>query len=451
MVFPLVLSLLVLFISVKCIRNYMPFYKPRYLELARKDNQKYEYPTIDNLFEFLSPYEAQQCMIILDNFQGIDVSLNSPVIIRRLVELVATKRVRVKSQSFFHIFGPENLATRNFTISFTCPLSKFLTHKVHLKSVEYGKHEMFCYNLNLQMFWKNSKPWNCFVQIKLFPPDFYFNLHVPLKLYSHHVGDISNYEFVFPNSIINSVQMFIMEQDLTNYQLQQLTNRNNLMCGEVFLRVIYQLNKSQSAPISLSGQIAKIEKLQLMSLCRTVRDAKLSLSKIEKSWASDFTMLSDVTVPGPRYNLIWQLSLFSTSDNVISRMVHSLLDCTNLKSFRQVHSYQTLVERLANGYAHVWISIMKNFTLVDDRQFVQCWSEESSSIKKFIYYADTRLEFDPYIQGILYFPHFPYDPTSQLRFLSCGERGHSSLPFHYLTTVFDEWIWFHIIACSLTL
>lgn len=67
------------------------------------------------------------------------------------------------------VFGPSNCALQNISIihgEISCSLSKFFT----ASAAEWGY--AFCFHLDTSQFLMHSKPWNCHVQLVLFPPPY---------------------------------------------------------------------------------------------------------------------------------------------------------------------------------------------------------------------------------------------------------------------------------------
>lgn len=449
----LILLTILLEISVQFISSkYVRFALEKKL-VEPSERWRFSDTRIDDLNNFVSPYIQSRCLITLTNFKQINLPLHSPVIKQSLIELV--KRYDRGHERPFRIFGPEDLTTRNLTISSgvfnTCPLSKYLTNKTDMTSLGFQKHEVFCHKLNLQTFWKSTKSWNCIVKLVLFPPKFYFEFYIEIKWNENYLGRISEFPYVFPNPDINSIQIFMLEEPFSNRLIKPMYPETYpyRFCGKVFLSATWHNIKVHEYEHVLSQKCGTFEKPQLMRLCKFFRSTYLSTVDLQTHFVSDLSRLPDMTLPSAVYNVI--LKIFApapVADKIVSWVPHIINNCENMKPPSEFDSYAGFVDRMSNAYAHVWLSILQNFTLVDANGNVLCSSAKSDSNEDKLFaksHTHTNLQFDTYPKGLLYFPYFTHDESNQLRFLSCGERGASSIPFKELINVLDTWTWIHIL------
>lgn len=108
-----------------------------------------------------------------------------------------------------------------------------------------------------------------------------------------------------------------------------------------------------------------------------------------------------------------------------------------------------IANRHAQARAHVWASIMRNYTVrKPDRQYrpyLICVNgcEEAAP---FWYLVPTNLGRKELINTGNSFK-FPVAVanTNSLPFVSCGTRGYHSYPIHQLTKVFDVYVWLLLI------
>lgn len=125
------------------------------------------FPSLKSLAELMHPFDFTHCLIFIDNPRMVDYSIEN-----RYPAPIAAKF----AGEYQVIFGPQNLASRNFTstledgrIAFPCRNSKyFLLFKPSSQSKD------ICFRLNLAKFWRNTRPISCILQLGLFPPRYYY-------------------------------------------------------------------------------------------------------------------------------------------------------------------------------------------------------------------------------------------------------------------------------------
>lgn len=415
--------------------------------------------SVENLANFVSLYATRHCLIILDNFQSIDLSLTHPAIIRTPTYLGAPD-VRKIFAIFDHIFGPDNLVL-NYSMSFRfrCPLSKHFASRL----LPVRERALICYKLSLPDFLINTKSFNCLVQFELFPPPLYYKLYYHLSWHKHYEGEISRFAYLFPHTSYNSIQIILPEESLFNQRylsksmpdLAYLINPNlrhlpsHMYCGEVLVLAELTTDRLTSNMAQwLSTVPVRIASLGLIQLGKEWGDEYGSVMSLDKPLASMPSKLTQQVFPSSKYNLIWYLSSSLKTGGIISRMVHHLESCENTSHLKLFEGHSVLLERLARMYAQVWMTVMGNYTLrTEENEEVECSMGRVSANTK-LGGTHINLVFRPYSKGSYYFPYFLYDDMNRLRFLTCGEKGINSIPFIELIKVFDKRIWQLILICS---
>lgn len=420
-----------------------------HFKLTQSKFPRWKQSKIDNLGDLMYPFSAKHCLIILDNFRLIDLpASNYPAVIRTLVRIFI-KRWGEISHSI--IFGPHNLAPRNMTASqngfLDCPISKYFT-SVRQREIGSAIHTThICFRIDVRAYWKNTKPWNCFTQIGLYPPAYYFIYFGSHKWNRMNTGRTASFRFMFPKTQTHSLQIFIYddgvnqsEQFQRTIKLMKLYTIQHDYCDELFLAGIIESKKRFTHLNYLQPSACHVTEMWLVNPCHEWEVSPLLLPRFLD--ISNFPELSKATLPPPNFNLLWTILKVPSSDNVISRMVRFLHDCEELPPLIHNIKYTNPMEQLAHAYVHVWWSVMQNFTIRDNAQSTGCWAGvmwKDIALNK--HPSHLVLEFASYSKGLYYFPYFVQDELSRLRFISCGERGFASIPFQELTNVFDKWIW----------
>lgn len=122
-------------------------------------------------------------------------------------------------------------------------------------------------------------------------------------------------------------------------------------------------------------------------------------------------------------------------------MIRHTLSCEKESSFRElwlaIFSEDSLTEKLAVAHSNVWAAVMGNFTL-DQEGDITSWIQSIPLNDK----AYSRLHF--------VFPYYIRDELNSLRYLGCGRRGFSSIPFSEIISIFYECVWFFIFLVMIT-
>lgn len=358
-----------------------------------------------------------------------------------------------ESNNNYKIFGPKSLAGRNITIS-SCPLSKYLNH---VEQNSFKEDQLWCYELYIPEFWKNAKPWNCSTQVDLFPSDFIYEFYSSHNWHRQSAGLISEFAYIFPYTKVNSVHIFVDSQPaifLAEMAKKSDSEVSQLCFQQVFIEPILRIETLQYDSIMLSPRNATVEKRQLVGMLNTFSVINYSSLDTGKRSVSESVNLAGINAMPPSSNLICQFNLnLPMADRVIPEMVRILKNCKTIILPNHAHRYASFVDRLALGYAHVWLALLCNYTLLSENRMEGSFAKFCSKISFPTTQSIEKLEkphirvlLSPYIKGMQHFPYFVYDETHRLRFISCGERGFSSIPLKELTNPFDTWVWAHILA-----
>lgn len=225
------------------------------------------------------------------------------------------------------------MITKNFTIKwgnlYNCPRSKFfsqaLVYMLDLGQCIYA----VCFKLRLFRLWKVLKPWNFFVQVDLFPPHLYLQSYRYLDLHRHVKGPIARFPYTFPNSIGDTITIFIQEEPTNTFRdwLAELTHSNEFpdrLCGKIFFTSTLHSETVYVRSVVMKSYNLHIGKPQLMRLCSLWSDAVPTFTANQKVMETDIQQLTDLVQPTLNYRLVWRLDAVSISRSVVSSMVLAL-------------------------------------------------------------------------------------------------------------------------------
>lgn len=415
-------------------------------ETSRKKYLKHEAqslhdPTIDNIDYYIGRFAESKCLSFIDSF-GKHTPASSrqyPVILRRVS---AYFLVQIKSIAW----GPLNYGERNLTIiskAFDCPLSQFLV--LNPKSGQLPNH--FCFSLNLKSYWRHVKPWNCVVNVGLFTSKFEAHFDLVAKEYESVIGDNYN-PFVFPNLKSPFINIFMEDaEELPSNAIERIRSlRQNsyshvyLNCGPIFL--LFTVHKKASQGIRFAPANGRVTSVELIRMCLFAASFRGDL----KHNLNNFRLLTNLALPSRIENLIWRIreGRYSFEESVFGHMIQILEYCGRTK----IQS-TSLVERVAHGYAHIWLRIMGNYTVSGILTTCSA-TQDFPNLKQWnISRTPIAFHFGPYPKSLLIFPYFANDHVSHVNFLSCGKGKYGHLPFEELINAYDAWVWLSIIVSTL--
>ncbi len=150
------------------------------------DQLSQTYSIVNNLNTFLSKVTTGRCLIVLNNFKGVDLPpFSSTPILQRRFSLALLSHLQEDFFSFEFtdiVWAPPG--TRNFTKGFfelptegqktfiathPCPVSRIITPII---LGEFFLNTCYCVGIDLNAFVHASKLWQCQIQVDLFIPNY---------------------------------------------------------------------------------------------------------------------------------------------------------------------------------------------------------------------------------------------------------------------------------------
>lgn len=450
-------------IVTRQISVFQPFLKKYYSQQQRIRNNL----SLGKLFDIASPLTHPHCLNIFDNSHQLDVAPTTlPRILRSIVPLLLKSQDRLQ-----FLFGPANLATRNITVhktsNFPCPFSIFFLG-INIIN-RYSHPEILCFLLDTTLFFKYTKPYNCQIQVALYPDILYYKVSAYILVFKSN--DERKLMLKFPSSSTPVIQIFVHDKsfkvldhfrspqaakDLLDFVFIGDLHKVKQFCSQVFLLAFVNSGRVRK----VTPDLHVIKKLDIIRICPCWISERKSRFKVPVSPPKIYLELADLTelsLPPPQFQLFWDISEASyLGENVVGHMVKYLVDCDNLQPLTSLSFLTSPVDYVANAYAHIWLSIMGNYSMIkyyENLSYrIPCSSNPGNVgqiLKQRIIHVDLALV--PFIRGLHLFPYFVEDELSSLTFVSCGERGFSAIAFHELSSVFDVWVWLLILVSMITL
>lgn len=425
------------------------------------------YPPVELLNEYIGPLVSKKkCIIILDNFQRVDFAEQIvPIILRRPLPFAFYSQ---EDRVYTPIWGPElgvNISRKSDFTS-ACPLSKFLANpEPHVYCA--------CLRIDLSKYPSKAKPWNCEVHLSLFPPVRYPSYQYEME-YRHPVLFQQHSQYSTP-SLIPSLTIFVFYNDpehiipAVDFRLLatwvgsaiESHSLKSLYAHAAFF-VITIRPPIFTCPLAQNyGEIETFEVLRVCPGC--FRDNQQSIfTRLKfKAWLiANFTFVESIAFPDPKDNLMWILyATANMNDELVETLWYKVL--MQINSCRMTHAVTNFVSSngtanstideeldiLVMAYAHMWCSVMKNYTIRVYGRQEYCVNGVSSSIEVLHDFVNEERKFtiemiqSMYVTGLFFHPYFSQRNLKHLKFISCGRRGLDPIDFDSLVNIYDDWIW----------
>lgn len=436
--------------------EYAPFNKTlhqvRGTYLSFKNNSWKNNPEdIRNLNEYLTPFAASKCHILISNFPEIYLfaHMEHPVILRKSIPVVVGF-TSVGSDFMRHDIAwvLERYNMKNETVLEKDNPSKCSFSRFFMGLTINSYHDDICIRLNLVEYSKHTKPWNCAVKVDIFPPVYdgyimtkpYFGIFAYQTYRYKHMGlslpssiPLLDILITYANTDLNLDEL---KKEWWLYIISDYLRRPSNMANNIFLT----LGVSQTG---IAGN------LTLLKFCSHCSENKHFLElRLEQSVTHNFKQLSLLTFPGSHKMINVILStpiLHRGGDKVVANMF-ALLDRCDIYGEAGV----TATQQVAKAYAQIWLWVVPNQTLLG-KPGENCINGRKSEIS-FLNGITIHFLSGRYRNSLLYnFPAFIHDKLTQLRFVSHGSRRMSGYQFHELTGIFDHWVWICILGSVVTI
>lgn len=416
------------------------------------------FPSFTQLDTLLLPFLAEHCHITISNFQSVDVPSSVVPFVLRKPEvglLWGENTYRDWVLSWVWLLDTFRNSTGN--LSWLPPTSrcKESTYYAGPIDINHFIYSDSCILLNPRHYFSNTKPWNCQVELGVYPPNYQYNfglLNYP-RIFFHSSEWIQHYNII-PTQV-PSIHFWI------NHELFQPVIKCQLISWMETIFIVeygfveYLVHDIFLLVSIMSSRKAETSKLSfnIIQYCHTCEDiSRLLYREIDVSNLT--SLLSDKKSQGTRH-LIWGVK--TRGDNeFLDKVLVDIFSCKNLEliSLTQLFARKTRSEQVEHAYATVWTSIMENYTFnsVNSQKCVNGKLRKGgtflhryySDYKFFVKLASAR-HYQSTTGGHLFAVDLP-NSVDRLKFVTCGEYGFDQLPFEQLLSVFHLKVWILILV-----
>lgn len=449
----------------------------RLLEGYIKDSQVTLHPEMESLDEIITlPFtitDKANCLLVLNNFRDTPLNtINQPIILRALKPVLAMTRAPQfftdAGESYFlnYILSPTtqgstvNVSIVRSDLSVAYPKSNptgYCVKSIYFARPYYDSNvfSMFhCMKINFRQFVAKTRPWNCQAS---------FDLFLPVSLVLEYVLDFFSKVFVYEHRvpISGQLQHFPTKIDRINVLIFNFVSKDKpIRSHEAFrnwARTVVETRKLEI--LNVDGTFFDIfllvNTIPLKTEIHNLAQPKHHVETIEifQVLENQFVLTSFKTLPNfttvtgasSNVNVKWSLPLYSDKADIINRMIYFINLCDKFYSLsRTFQAFE--MDRLAHMYAHLWISVMKNYTIVDHNFYTgECVNGKHSATDKKDHVAIQMSSAD-FPKNMYIFSYSTQVQVGNLHFLSCGKRGVSSANFGELVNIFDNWVWLSMLA-----
>lgn len=406
---------------------------------------RWVYPMIQNLNDYLTQLlpPNKNCFTVIDNFQNANLnSFANPVILRRPEPVVIT--FKSEQYNFYNvIFGVASTnITGKFSMIIQCTLSEYLVGLVENSDT--------CLRINLTKFTLNSKPFNCQVHLGIYPMTITTHQTTARWLYPKifFVAFKHVRSYIATPSIVPSLNIITQLVNSTMSAFNQCARKKWMYWSHTIYtspstyhhNIFILLHVKASSRQETNGNIVVIEILKYCPTCSSLNgpeDNKVVGTPLMRANWKTITRLGFVS---PSERLIWVI-VDPSSNNVLAKMLRHVKTCLETPchmSFFNVSSAQSPLDAVGIAHAHVFKSIMNNFT--QDAANYSHGANANCLIQMCHQYLVMVGE-HTYIREFLIFHHYPRNQLTSLRLVGCGKQGFTGIQFQELANAYDCATW----------
>lgn len=394
---------------------------------------------VTNLNLNLSPFVGKHCLTVLDNFQNIGFGpLEEPIILR-----IGTPAMFVENGrgwQYPHLGWVANHKT-HYNESF--PICSKLFYKRNLE---------ICLRLHPNNFITKTRPWNCEVQVMMFPPEIKSRLNVESYKFPNIIGppDYSSSQ-ILTSSLLPTVHIIIgtnvtktfSEQGIGNILRRHMSYKPARASHDVML-LFHALLLTKTCQIDVSSfSIVDIEiiclycspsqcssKLYTNHLC--IRSKSVSLAIFHNDVNLDIKFININHFSSQLEPIYTKTILYEG----FSRNKYKDLDVSSVGPlFRNTQSY---TQKLALISINIWTALVMNLTDEKHHCGVYNYHTYDGTCEFYTTMAFRTTTMDKSSVG---FTIDHLNRSDSYQFIACGYIGSSSLAFDFLITSFDYKTW----------
>lgn len=419
-------------------------------------------PAILPLNEYISPLESHHCLVLLDNFQNVDIlPPKLPVMQRRYVRGEITTSARTSNPFYVKIWTVPEL--HNFTCSLQ-NLSCVHSPKFARIDLNYARVQSLCTECNRINLATFSKLWNCEAHFSLYSPIKHyksiFRNRDPFPEMFDYIAGEWEFRKTFPSSL-PVLNIFVMNP--TNHSVHSLArqvaandrNRKYLLKNQLIIYIVTSA-KRQTFFVNIHTPNSAF------ILCLYCKNGNYYLSKytdLPKSeiHSKDLLDLKYLSTKKFVFQLLGTQLKFDVFggidlDKIDDEFKSHFLLCWNkiVKNQRfSLAQYTDALDLIMSAYVHEWHSIFQNYSYGSYAgktcESGRLHDENSDTTTD----QSKHFEFDGYLyKNILHNLHSIAleDKITTMKFVSCGRRSYSLLPFQELSNVFNKEVWIAVLV-----
>lgn len=439
----------------------------------------YSFPAITNLGQHL-PSLLGSCLVVLNKFRNVPVAEVGIPLMQTSLSLAVLQRISQKNTStaknFYNkynlVWVPDNLLLRLDNVSsnglyLDCPNSRLLVGAALVNDIRY---QDFCVRLDQFYFSSRTKPWSCHVHIDMFPKNleifdpggnpftfpktFQYKIENPSfqSVLPSHMSPLNI--IILPHLNPNEVRERFLLWWIRSKSLQLASYDSNgyFISHEMF--VVFLINIPNIENIQAESNIIKVELVENCFTC----PSSFQLVRMANFENAVFNWANLVEIAFPRNDRINWYLLRSIEREEVRIVKRILKTCSNMLSYphSRQHTHLTLPnlslkDQLGEAYSHIWMSIMENYTVTDYWRGRSC---TNGKVAQFVYFPGgkfNKLQVSWYSEITMhnYTLQFPANVShlgNRLRFVTCGQRGISSVAFSEFLRSYNATAWLIIVG-----
>lgn len=430
--------------------NHKPKVIQAYLEHSRS-SPKYTEP-LENLDTILDNLSKPNCLLLINNFIGLNLrsSLPVPIVLRQIsyaflyVKHSKRKRYLLKDLIWFprkmkSFISNNSVEDQNWKIlkeiEHPCPVSKYFTGTTPYNYANSGH----CVGLNLDKYVVAAKPWQCQVDINLFMPFYMIALgkHTQVFTRSESWFDIK-IKRIIPSGL-SPISILVNHKPISFYDkkvlLKWMTGDGSKYFRDHFLYHIINnaliIGSVYCFQNELKVNLCKIFDLQLLAPCFDCKYGFLTKTVTGKNARN---VLMGVAKQSQR--TIWRCN---NDDKKFIHETNQMIINSNRNGIfnRRLNTFKSTDEshkRLQIAYASLIHVLLGNASvlLFEDKKYPL----------RLLWVINHYREMNAHVLRVP-------DKLTSLHFISCGAKGIEGLLFSEFFAVFHKHIWLGLIITVL--
>lgn len=436
-----------------------------------------------SLEPILKLFAKDHCHILVNNFQGIELSNSaSPILIKKPTVGWLWRRQRNDKFKFPQsIWIPDEFSQRFANISSSSDKVK-LNKSPHwsLISINFTQDEEMLdpdklMRLKISSYWKKARPWQCEVNIYIFPPyktlaTFYLNIPSSFDYKFNYLSKVN----IMP-ARVPQIQITVISKRFQSFDKEQIgvlirkiranSHRFGIQLSKVTNEVFFFVETTFS---KRSHYLTNFINEHLIVSTRTLHSSHVINSKSELveqlesiNWLNNTDLEENwkyvplvTLLTAEKKNMFGWYIHFEFYGTALDSTLQQMLSCEDTISregYRWIYANFSLSPTILKAYAfaHILTSLMGNYTF---RMFFHSHMACQNGKKVFatmninnpiILSAQPRIFLDGTSTNM--FPAVISGEPNYLRFISCGMRGMETFSIVKLLNVFDNSTWILLV------